>query len=677
MERLDLRLSLPGPAGAGGREWMVTNGLGGYASGRLGGGAARRHDGLLVAALPGSGRTILLDRLDETVHPDGGAAFALDQALVEVRFELGLPVWRFARDGIELERRLVMPWRQNTTLIAWRRLDRGGARLRLALRPWLHMRGNDGPADRPLEPPALTLRPEGRIEITQGAFPPLRLRARAAGVELALDGGRIDKAFYQVEAARDYSRFGPLWSPGLLLLTLDADGAELTASAESWAMALAQTATEAETAERGRRERLIARADPAARDPVGRQLVLAADGFLFAPRGRDDLDARVRASGETLVSVIAGYPWFNDWGRDTMIALEGLTLVTGRPELAGSILLTFAAYERDGLIPNNIPDGGSAGVYRALDASLWFFHALDRTLARGGDRTLLPRLLPVLQRILAAHQAGIPGFGIGVDPADGLLCGRDPEPGHMLTWMDSATPRRGKPVEINALWHNALCLMTGWLAEAGDAAGAESVGVEAARVRDSFNRRFWNPATGFLFDLLEGEDGDDPACRPNQLLALSLPHPVLAPCYWRPVLDAVVTRLWTPVGVRSLAPESPDYYPSYLGDLHCRDTAYHRGTVWPWLVGPLVDAWLRVHPDDRAGARHLLGALPGTLAEGCVGTLAEVFDGAAPHLPRGCPAQAWSVAETLRAWTRTGNGIQGPPALGGCGQSPPLTSPSP
>jgi len=660
MDLPDISLRLSGPGGTGQREWMVTNGLGGYAAGRLGGGVARRHDGLLVAALPGSGRTILLDRLDETIHRADGSSFVLDQALVEVRLELGLPVWCFARDGIEIERRVVMPWRQNTTLIAWRRLDRSGEPLLLELRPWTHVRGNDGPADQTLFPASVTLLPEGRIELHQGPFPPLRLVVTAAAVERAFDAGRVETAFYPVEAARDYARQGPVWSPGVLRLTLDARGAELVASAESWPMALAQDAATAEAAERGRRQRLIAAAVPAARDPIGRLLVLAADAFLFAPRGRDDLDARVRAGGETLVSVIAGYPWFNDWGRDTMIALEGLTLVTGRADLARSILLTFAAYERDGLIPNNIPDGGSAGVYHAVDASLWFFHAVGRYLAYTGDRDTLARLLPVLRRCLAAHRAGT-RFGIGIDPADGLL--REGVPGLMLTWMDSATPRRGKPVEINALWYHALVLMAGWLGEAGFSVEAGDVAAEAARVRDSFNRRFWNPATGFLFDRVDGEDGDDPVCRPNQLLAMSLPHPVLAPEHWPAVLAVVVERLVTPVGLRSLDPAAPDYRPSYIGDLHCRDAAYHRGTVWPWLFGPLVDAWLRLYPEDGAGARRFLAPLAGTLAEGCLGTLAEVFDGAAPHRPRGCPAQAWSVAEMLRAWGKV-SGLPPAPARG-------------
>lgn len=651
MNRLDLCLSARAPDGVGSREWMIANGLAGYASGRLDGGVSRRHDGLLVAALPVTGRTILLDRVGETVIPGNGAApFPLFDALEEVRLERGLPVWRFAKDGLVIERKVVMPWRQNTTLLSYRLLA-GGGEVGLELRPWMHFRGNDGPADQPLYPPVLSWHQGGRIEVTQGtSFPPLRLAARAAACALILGEDRTEDAFYPIEAERDYTAQGPVWSPGWFALRLGSEGAELIASAEPWQAALAQTADAAWAAETGRRDRLIAHADPAVRDPVGRQLVLAADAFLFEPRGRFDLAARSLAQGTEVRSVIAGYPWFNDWGRDTMIALEGLTLVTGRPDEARRILLTFAAYERDGLIPNNIPDGGTEGVYHAADASLWFFHALDRYLAATGDGETLELILPVLRRILDAHRAGT-RFGIGIDPADGLLS--QGAEGYMLTWMDSATPRRGKAVEINALWHNALAAMAGWLDTVGDGAGAARTRDEAARVRESFNRRFWNPGTGFLFDLIDGEAGDDPACRCNQLLALSLPHPVLEPAHWGAVLDVVERRLLTPFGLRSLDPAQPDYRACYAGDLHARDFAYHRGTVWAWLIGPFVDAWLKVHPGDRAGARRALSGLAGHLGEFCVGTIAEVFDGDPPHRPRGCTAQAWSVAETLRAWANS------------------------
>jgi predicted glycogen debranching enzyme len=215
------------------------------------------------------------------------------------------------------------------------------------------------------------------------------------------------------------------------------------------------------------------------------------------------------------------------------------------------------------------------------------------------------------------------------------------------------TPRRGKAVEINALWYNALRLLDGWLSEhGGDPAGLRLSDL-ADRARASFNQRFWNPATGHLYDVIDGEKGDDPACRPNQVFAISLDHPVLEQAYWRPVMDAVRARLLTPVGLRSLAPGHPDYKPKYFGDLRSRDAAYHQGTVWAWLIGPFVDAWLKVHPEDRAGARRMLAGFDEHLSEGCVGSISEIFDAEAPFVPRGCVAQAWSVAEVLRCLVKT------------------------
>jgi predicted glycogen debranching enzyme len=372
-------------------------------------------------------------------------------------------------------------------------------------------------------------------------------------------------------------------------------------------------------------------------------MVLAADAFLFMPQGRPEMTARAHAAGGDLCSVIAGYPWFNDWGRDTMISLEGLTLVTGRHREARQILGTFADAIRDGLIPSNVPDGKEEGVYHAADATLWFVHAIGRYVAHSGDTQILTALLPKLSDIIEHHRRGT-RYGIGVDPADGLL--RQGADGLMLTWMDSATPRRGKAVEINALWYNALCLMADWLETAEDSDGAARARADAERARASFNRRFFNPDTGYLFDLLDGESGDDPACRPNQLFAISLPHAVLDPALWPGVVDAVHRDLLTPVGVRSLSPQAADYQPRYVGDLDARDYAYHRGTVWPWLFGPFIDAWLKVHPDDKDGAKKFLKGLGAHLGDFAVGTVADLFDGDHPHHPRGCTAQAWSVGES-------------------------------
>jgi predicted glycogen debranching enzyme len=360
--------------------------------------------------------------------------------------------------------------------------------------------------------------------------------------------------------------------------------------------------------------------------------------------------------GEEARSIIAGYHWFTEWGRDTMISLEGLTLVTGRPTDAGWILRTFAEYVRDGLLPNLFPEGDSEGLYHTADATLWFFHAIDRYVETSGDRGILESLLPRLVEIVEHHLKGT-HFGIGVDERDGLL--RQGAPGYALTWMDAkigdwvVTPRRGKAVEINALWYNALRLLQAWIREGPGDAAAGWVEEHAARAHRSFNARFWYEPGGYLYDIVDGESGDDDACRPNQILAFSLRYPVLDSARWLPVLEVVRRELLTPVGLRSLSPSHPEYKARYDGDLRARDAAYHQGTVWAWLIGPFVDAWLRVHPDDRAGARRLLDGLIDHLGQAGVGSVSEVFDAEAPFTPRGCIAQAWSVAEVIRSWVRT------------------------
>jgi predicted glycogen debranching enzyme len=339
-----------------------------------------------------------------------------------------------------------------------------------------------------------------------------------------------------------------------------------------------------------------------------------------------------------------------------MISLEGLTLVTGRQEEAGYIVRTFAHYVRDGLIPNLFPEGEKEGLYHTADATLWFFHALDRYLKATGDRVTLRRLLPKLQDIVEHHLRGT-RFGIGVDPEDGLL--KQGAPGYQLTWMDAkvgdwvVTPRRGKAVEINGLWYNALKLLEGWVrAEKGEAE-ARPLAEHAEKARRSFNRRFWYEKGGYLYDVVDGESGDDPACRPNQLIAFSLEQPVLDGSRWKPVLEVVKAQLLTPVGLRSLSPLHPDYKARYFGDLRARDAAYHQGTVWAWLIGPFLDAWVKVHPEDRVGARRFLEGFVSELGDACIGSISEVFDAEPPFTTRGCVAQAWSVAEVLRCWVKT------------------------
>jgi predicted glycogen debranching enzyme len=654
--------------GALAHEWLITNGLGGYASGTIGGAATRRYHGLLVAALPNPlGRTMMLNQLSEAVRLDDRRvdlgwtppAFRsqAELPLVEFRLELGLPVWRYEGAGVAIERRLLMPYGFNTTIAVYRLL--AGPTVRLELRPAVHVRGHDDHVSTAM-PEAYPIRADrDRVEIlTPEPIPCLRFHLDGARSTFVVEHGTAEELIYPVEESRGYAARGRLYSPGRFRAELTAERpVALIASTEPWDTMLSLAPGEAFEADRERRRRLLCSAVPRARSGPAAELVLAADQFVFRPVGRAQDRIRARMAGDEAESIIAGYHWFTDWGRDTMISLEGLTLVTGRTSEAGSILRTFAHYVKDGLVPNLFPEGASEGLYHTADATLWFFHALDRYLRVSRDELTLQQLLPVLRSIIDHHVRGT-RFGIGVDPSDGLL--RQGAPGYQLTWMDAkcgdwvVTPRRGKAVEINALWFNALRLMQGWLAQGGDPAAAARARALADQAQASFNQRFWNPATAQLFDVVDGEHGDDPSSRPNQLFAISLAHPVLDPARWPAVLAAVERALLTPVGLRSLAPDDPQFKPSYHGDLQTRDAAYHQGTVWSWLIGPYIDARLRVRPDDLAGARRALDGLVAHLGDACIGQIGEVFDAVPPFTPGGCIAQAWGVAELLRALIATG-----------------------
>ena len=650
----------PLPAARVTREWLVTNGLGGYASGTLSGVATRRYHGLLVAALPAPlGRMLMLAQLNQVLRLPDGTIVPLGGESghpVELRLESGLPVWRYEAHGHVLEKRVFLGNLQNTTYVLYRLIEGKGI-VRLEMHPTIHLRGHDEPVSKPLAEPFVLTYVEDRYEIcgSDPHLPPLRLAVQGANPTFTVAARKIPEVGYEIEKRRGYDWIGNLWSPGFFGADLAAGGSDeaeaaLIVSVESWETMRALSPREALGAELERRKRLAGRA----RDDVEAALVLAADSFVVTP-GRAEDAARARAAGDEARSVIAGYHWFTDWGRDTMISLEGLTLTTGRHLEAGYILRTFARYVRDGLIPNLFPEGDREGLYHTADATLWFFHALHRYVEVTGDRVTLDLLLPTLLEIVDHHLEGT-RFGIGVDPEDGLL--RQGAEGYQLTWMDAkvdgwvVTPRRGKAVEINALWYNALMLLEGWLRERS-ADTARKIAEHAQRARESFNRRFWYEEGGYLHDVVDGESGDDPACRPNQVFAISLPHPVLTRERWEPVMRVVRERLLTPVGLRSLAPGHPAYKPTYYGDLRSRDAAYHQGTVWGWLIGPYVDAWLRVHPEDRKGAREALEGFLPHLGEACLGSISEIFDAEEPYTPRGCVAQAWSVAEVLRCWVKT------------------------
>jgi predicted glycogen debranching enzyme len=647
------------------REWLVTNGLGGYATGTIAGAATRRYHGKLVASLPTPhGRSIMLNHLDEVLHVGGRTlrltsqerkhqelTFAQEGFLREFRLEEGLPVWYFENEEISLEKRVVMPHGQNTTIIIYR-IGKASQSATLVLTPSVHFRHHEEVVSSEVSGHYSIEAHERGWEIrSDEELPPLRLAL--AGGECRLIAGERSRTgwIYRQEENRGYESEGSLWSPGHLRAELIAGrSVALIASTEPWDAVTALTPEESIALELQRRASLLGRAGGVIDSPFPAQLTLAADQFVITPSSRTADMTRFHAAGDEPHTIIAGYHWFGDWGRDTMISLEGLTLTTRRFREAASILRTFASYIRDGLIPNLFPEREQEGLYHTADATLWFFHAIHRYREATGDRQMVRNLLPRLIEIIDCHERGT-RFGIGIDPADGLL--RQGEEGYQLTWMDAkvgdwvVTPRRGKAVEINALFYNALRLTESWCSQEGEAEQRKRMARLADRLRESFNSRFWYEKGEYLFDVVDGEEGDDTALRPNQIMSISLDHPVLDRKRWARVVDVVEKELVTPVGLRSLSRGHPDYQPRYDGDLRSRDAAYHQGTVWGWLIGPFIEAWLKTHA-DRAAARSFLRGFEQHLGDACIGSISEVFDAEEPFTPRGCAAQAWSVAEVLR-----------------------------
>jgi predicted glycogen debranching enzyme len=657
------------------REWLVTNGLGGYASGTISGAVTRRYHGLLIAALPAPlGRVVMWSHVSEFLRfsdddvvslgaeERAGGQLDLKSAdyLTEFRLEDGLPVWTYHVRDVVVEKRVLLPHLQNTVHVSYQVIS-AGKPPRLELRPAFHFRHHEAPVDSDLGAPYKLTAIDGRYEIAAGRrkLPPLRMRLHGRESAFTIASAKLPQVVYRIEQQRGYAYEGELWSPGFFRVDLtEQSTATLIGSTEPWDIVDVLNPEDVLAAERERRARLLHNAIPKARHDFPAELIFAADQFVITPAGRFEEAARAHAAGDEVRTVIAGYHWFTDWGRDTMISLEGLTLIAGRWLEAGYILRTFAHYVRDGLIPNMFPDGAKEGRYNTADATLWFFHALGRYLDRTKDRNTLRFLLPTLIDIAEHHLRGT-RFNIHVDPNDGLLA--QGQEGYQLTWMDAkmddwvVTPRRGKAVEINALWYNALCLLANWLRETGDEVSAQRYDEHAERARASFNNRFWFAEGSHLYDVVDvdGGSGNDPSCRPNQLFAISLDHPVLDAKYWRSVVEIAEKKLLTPVGLRTLSPDDPNYKPIYAGDLRSRDGAYHQGTVWAWLIGPFIDAWLKVYPHDRAAARKFLETFPVHLSDDGVGTISEVFDAGEPHMAGGCIAQAWSVAEVLRAWLET------------------------
>ena len=648
------------------REWIVTNGVGGYASGTIAGLNTRRFHGWLIAALPAPhGRMMMMNQIEETLYV-GDRVYQLtadnlsratqtdtvSPFLKSFRLENGLPVFTYASDDFTLEKRICMVHAQNTTYITYSLLE--GDVARLELRPAIDIRPHEGSVGGPRHEDYRFSAVAGGYELAVSSdLPPLCLAWLGEDRSFSLSIHQVTELRYRVEQSRGYDWQGNLWSPGWFCARLEkGQKTSLVISTENWSHINALSPDHAFAAEAERRRRLLRTAPEQTRSGIAAELVLAADQFLIAPVGRTADAVQAHSIGDEVRTVIAGYHWFTDWGRDTMISLEGLTIATGRTREAEYILRSFAKYIKDGLIPNMFPEGKTSGLYNTADASLWFFHAVDRYIRATEDSETLEVLIPKLLEIIDWHQKGT-RFGIGVDPSDGLL--RQGAEGLQLTWMDAkvgewvVTPRRGKAVEINALWYNALCVTTDWLETVGDHNRASELSSAAARVRESFNRRFWSPQLAYCYDVVDIEGGgDDPSLRPNQVLAVSLPHAVLDEDKWKPLLNIVRERLLTPYGLRTLAPGEPDYKSRYDGDLLARDAAYHQGTVWAWLIGPFFDAWLRAWPDDLDTASNLLAGFNKEMSQAAIGTISEIFDAEPPYAPRGCIAQAWSVAEVLR-----------------------------
>ena len=640
------------------REWLVTNGIGGYASGTLAGVNTRRYHGLLVAALaPPVGRMVLVAGLGEfavldgrryplSSHEFGGGVVepAGYRHLESFVLDGMLPVWTYAVEDALIERRVWMARERNTTYVGYR-LTRGGRSVALQVIPLVTRRDFHALRSGAGWHPDVRAVGSGIAIRADGAAP---YRVLAPRGRFTADGMWWWNFLHREETARGLDDGEDLYAPGMFELTLSrGEPAVLVATAEPAGVAeVPDLNAEAALAEaRARQQTLLRLAATEGGEPVVRQLTLAADQFIVR-----------RGSG---CSVLAGYHWFSDWGRDAMIAVPGLTLATGRLDDAAAILRTFAGAVRDGLLPNRFPDDrGAEAQYNTADASLWFVLAAgayaDAVRDRGSaeQRELSRDLRRAGGDVIDRYAAGT-RYGIGMDPQDGLV--RVGEPGVQLTWMDAkvgdavVTQRAGKPVEINALWYNAL--RTAARLSDGDAASAERYEGLAARVRASFRARFARPGRDSLADVVDGPDGDDLSVRPNQIFAVSLPFPLLQGEAAAAVVRAVGRALLATHGLRSLAPDAPAYRGTYEGDLVRRDHAYHQGTAWAWLLGPYAEAYHRV-TGDALGALGLLRPFEHHLSDAGLGTISEIFDGDAPHRPRGCIAQAWSVAEVFRVWRK-------------------------
>jgi predicted glycogen debranching enzyme len=629
------------------REWLETNGIGGFASSTISGLNRRRYHALLIAATkPPVGRMVLLSKLEETlivgdkridlgtnayegaVHPQGFrllTGFRLDP----------FPVFTFEVEDVAIEKSVFMVQGENTTVVQYRITKApAGSQVRLEVRPLTAFRDyHSTTRSNDFLHREVTLAPDLASFTPYDGCPTLHLSHNADSVRNEGDW------YYNFEYAGERDRgldhredlFNPLCLSFLLVRSAPAT---IIASTER---RNADSAEELRALELRRRVKLAASAP--VDDPFVMQLTNAADQFL-ARRGDD-------------WTVLAGYPWFTDWGRDTMIALPGLTLFTGRTDVAKSVLLNFSRFVDRGMLPNRFPDAGETPEFNTVDATLWYFEAVRKYVEVSGDTDLAKQLYPVLAEIIEWHIKGT-RYGIRM-LENGLL--NAGEPGVQLTWMDAkvgdwvVTPRTGKPVEIQALWYNALKTMESFAHSFDHAEDQKRYRTISSLLHWTFNRVFWNEADHCLYDVVNG-GAPDASIRPNQVIAVSLHHSMLSKDRARAVLEIVERELLTPYGLRTLSPRDPRYCPHYSGDMRMRDGAYHQGTVWPWLLGPFSTAYVKVHGRSAETQHKILARLERLkqhMTEAGVGQISEVFDGDEPHAPGGCFAQAWSVAEILKS----------------------------
>ncbi len=626
-------------------EWLETNGLGGYASSTIIGAHSRRYHGLLVAATqPPVKRVVMLSKLDETLHLQGGQSYELgtnkyqgtvypNGYIFQQEFKQQLfPEFTYQLPGAKLKKTITAIHGENTVVITYELLESEGE-VKLDLRPMLSPRDYHNLAQANSD-----LNSDYKFE--EGIFA-CKPYANQPDLYLSVPGSTFrfhPDWYYRLEYIQELERgmagHEDLFSPGFFQLSISA-GQKISVIA-SLHHPHGRQGEDLVKAEVERRKMVIKQSGYD--DAFMQQLSLAADQF-------------VAQRGSGLKTIVAGYPWFTDWGRDTMISLPGLCLATGRYEDAKKILLAFAQNVSQGMIPNRFPDNGESPLYNTIDGTLWLFVAVYKYLQVTGDKAfVLANLLPILGDILGWHERGTRHY-IKADE-DGLLAGG--EDGYALTWMDAkahdwvVTPRRGKAVEIQALWYNAWMIYASLLKEAKQPEAAQQVEQKAEKIRLAFVDQFWNPQSLALFDVVNGDD-KDPSIRPNQIFAISLPFPLLDLDQSYQVLDTVERELLTPVGLRSLSPQDPSYQPLYQGDQYSRDGAYHQGTVWSWLLGPYLDALIRVRGGwGRDMARMVIAKMQEHLGQAGIGNVSEIFDGASPFTPRGCTAQAWGVAELLR-----------------------------